>query len=124
MSENLKPCPFCGGEAKLLKIPVPDKNMCIYTVQCTQCTKSIAHPFATKKEAIKTWNSIDNGGKELLIFKACPLCHHAPLPTIIDKDSNIWMVGCLKCSDTCFIGDAQKVNALWNAYAESKEQEV
>ena len=127
MSEKLKPCPFCGGKAKLLKIPVPDKNMCIYTVQCTQCTKTIAHPFATKKEAIKIWNSIDNGKRELLIFKACPICNHAPLVkhTNIDKDREICMVSCPKCSnDTCFIGDAQKVNALWNAYAESKEQEV
>lgn len=126
MNNELKPCPFCGGKAKLLKFSSPDKNMFIFTVQCTQCTKTIAHPFTAKKEAIKTWNSIKSRPKEeLLVFKACPICNHAPLVkhTKIDKDREIYMVSCPKCfDDTCFVGDALQVNALWNAYASNKIQ--
>lgn len=58
---ELKPCPFCGGEAFIRVIP-PHKhflvNMPDYKggafVECVNCSCGIAED--TKEEAIKAWN--------------------------------------------------------------------
>lgn len=56
---ELKPCPFCGGKAELIKIPVspyPDK----YYVRCSNQNdcKVAAHTYmgGTAEEAIEDWN--------------------------------------------------------------------
>lgn len=64
MSENrLLPCPFCGGEAEVVKahhtFPLP------YAVVCKTdgCNASVGNFKATLKEAIQVWNTrkpIDN----------------------------------------------------------------
>jgi len=51
MTEKLKPCPFCGGEAKL--------NLLLgnYCVTCTECMGAIFPARGmTKEEAIEAWN--------------------------------------------------------------------
>lgn len=53
MTENLKPCPFCGGEARVRIIV--DQNF----VECGKCWAHSAHALGcnmTKEEAIKAWN--------------------------------------------------------------------
>ncbi len=63
--EELKPCPFCGGEA-YFRTPTKEKGtaFCIVSVECKQCGAS---PFATmvyegeddvnkKLAAAKHWN--------------------------------------------------------------------
>ena len=55
MSE-LKPCPFCGGEAKLVR------NWNLYYIMCRSCVAIIGevkeHPndFRTRDEVIAAWN--------------------------------------------------------------------
>jgi len=55
---ELKPCPFCGGEAKINKMPYGDT----YKVTCYGCgitigfTYSHIHP-KTKEEAVTAWNT-------------------------------------------------------------------
>ena len=61
MSEiELKPCPFCGGEAKLKA--VGDYNS-LYVYVCKLCGKTPALTYEardTAKNAAKTWNrSVD-----------------------------------------------------------------
>ena len=52
MSE-LKPCPFCGGEAKFVHIfENPDKCM----VSCRECDGGIDAVFANEDEATAAWN--------------------------------------------------------------------
>ena len=51
MMEQLKPCPFCGGKAKVILF------MRNYGVACTKCLGGIVpHHEQTKHEAIKAWN--------------------------------------------------------------------
>lgn len=58
---KLKSCPFCGGKAKVKKVPVyltfTDKKIKSdgFVVECTECY-SIGGTAWTKTEAIKAWN--------------------------------------------------------------------
>lgn len=48
---ELKPCPFCGGEAKVSLI------LGNYGVACTKCQGSVLNiPYQTRNQAIKAWN--------------------------------------------------------------------
>ena len=55
MSEELKPCPFCGGAAKLYD---NQEHPYIYRVACTDCKTAYGYSFSysEKHTAIKTWN--------------------------------------------------------------------
>lgn len=62
MAEELKPCPFCGGEAIINEIPphthyiatfMPDcKGECF--VECSKCSCMIGED--TRDKAINAWN--------------------------------------------------------------------
>ena len=58
MSETLKPCPFCGGEAVLIE---PNEHWSFYHVYCVnECCigwKSIEASFFVADEAITAWNT-------------------------------------------------------------------
>lgn len=58
MSNELKPCPFCGGEAKILihtfhALPLPSNVQ----VGCTKCGCRTDPWYGTKREAIDAWNT-------------------------------------------------------------------
>lgn len=52
MSDKLKPCPFCGGEAKFFE----DKDYQIYSVTCTECDAG-TNAYGIEQDAIDAWNS-------------------------------------------------------------------
>lgn len=62
MESDLKPCPFCGGEGRVIRIPGNfPKN---YVVVCWNegCEASLGNYSATKEEAADEWNRrADNG---------------------------------------------------------------
>lgn len=70
MSEiKLKPCPFCGGEAKLSKFTMresvkdqhgifPGKEYPVCRVVCTSCGTRTAQ-WDSEEEAIAAWNRRD-----------------------------------------------------------------
>ena len=51
MTNELKPCPFCGSEAKLFTA----RGKCNQIVRCVACNVSPGYR-QTKKEAIEAWN--------------------------------------------------------------------
>ena len=52
MTEELKPCPFCGGKAQLVDEDTGD--MKTYYVLCDRCVQT--YPFSQKERAIEYWN--------------------------------------------------------------------
>jgi len=56
---ELKPCPFCGGEAEI----IGEDEM--YQVICMECDGSIDRFFDTPEEAAKDWNTRTPAENEL-----------------------------------------------------------
>ena len=58
MQNKLLPCPFCGGEAKLIKHFIVALDTEYRQVFCTSCcAKRPVEKFFTEEEAIKHWNT-------------------------------------------------------------------
>ena len=59
--KRLKPCPFCGGKAKVQEYKFPrttTEDMTIYYVYCTsKDCKAFVSYFKTKDEAVEAWNT-------------------------------------------------------------------
>lgn len=51
---KLKPCPFCGSEARLVGPRMYEGFDLMMTVECLECLATIY--CNDKKEAIKAWN--------------------------------------------------------------------
>ncbi len=54
MTEKLKDCPFCGGEACGLNLQSADSKPNIYSVDCRYCS---ARVYGMKHTAIAGWNA-------------------------------------------------------------------
>ena len=66
MIEELKPCPFCGGEAEVWNHHYEEKDITLWLVRCKErpyeaeraCYASDSFiSFDTKEEAIEAWNT-------------------------------------------------------------------
>ena len=79
--EKLKPCPFCGGEAKLYSRAV-DWLLSEHVVRCKKC-HCMTDTYDTKVETIEAWNRrVADDGKTLSCFK----CHGSGTYKVIDPD--------------------------------------
>jgi Lar family restriction alleviation protein len=54
-NEQLKPCPFCNGEAVLAHVEFKDGDI-YYNPQCYECNAGWNENYETKEEAIEAWN--------------------------------------------------------------------
>ena len=56
---ELKPCPFCGGEASIRKI-----DNVWYVVGCDDCSCDVGrHWFYTREEVVEAWNRREEDGE-------------------------------------------------------------
>ena len=53
MSDELKPCPLCGGKAELVYI---DRHYRECFVKCLKCKVEQGHVYRSKQSAITAWN--------------------------------------------------------------------
>lgn len=56
---ELKPCPFCGEDAKVYKLPSIYRNRSYYGIECgsNECiTLTMSADYRTEQEAIEAWN--------------------------------------------------------------------
>lgn len=58
MEDRLKPCPFCGGEARIrdLSIKIPYDGIAHF-VDCCQCDVRSGISFDGEQGAIEAWNT-------------------------------------------------------------------
>ena len=61
MPDKLKPCPFCGGEAKIITHDffVPEAKQFLtgsYGVECTSCHAEGYQFWNTEEQAVAAWN--------------------------------------------------------------------
>ena len=57
MTDKLKPCPFCGGEAEMLNYSPSE-----WLVVCPTCDGMVERWRNTEKEAVEQWNRrVENG---------------------------------------------------------------
>jgi len=61
MSEQLKPCPFCGGEAELVRWFEETEAR---HIQCKECKCMTGSPHFMAEFAIKQWNTRTSNDKE------------------------------------------------------------
>ena len=61
MNEELKPCPFCGGEAKMAYVKTNPEAHLIYCNDCNMMVMLLKEdsraPFPTDEMFISVWNS-------------------------------------------------------------------
>lgn len=59
--DDLKRCPFCGGEAEIKRYP--EWSWAQYQPMCTICLATFDEAFYTAEKAIEAWNRRANHGK-------------------------------------------------------------
>lgn len=52
---DLKPCPFCGGDAEIYKLKFDWKNIC-YRIHCKEFCCIQVQFYKTKEDAVMAWN--------------------------------------------------------------------
>ena len=55
MNNVLKPCPFCGGEAKIMKHLFNNQSTS-YGVKCKRCLAETFQFFKSREKAVEAWN--------------------------------------------------------------------
>lgn len=63
-NEELKPCPFCGGEAVIWTMDEFDDGDFYYRAECRNCQAGFGVNHETKEEAIESWNRRADDGRE------------------------------------------------------------
>jgi len=62
-TNELLPCPFCGGEAKVTCF---GRGRYQANVECTKCSCRLHERFISKAEAMKAWNRRDHAVEPIL----------------------------------------------------------
>lgn len=65
---ELKPCPFCGGEAEIRDCGriIKKQRRPFYTIRCSACMGTVPKYSSTILQAVEAWNRRAEDGKEQL----------------------------------------------------------
>lgn len=112
MSEALKHCNECGGEAQIFE-PVEG----IFMVCCTECGLHY-RAFANKDMAISDWNERTINAQ----LKPCPFCdEYANLLHGSEFSNDYWFVSCSRClARTREVNSPDDAIRLWNKRKETQ----
>ena len=118
MSNELKPCPSCGGEAELEETYIKD-----YFVHCKECGLRTDW-YLFKESAINLWNSMTVEAMSDVELKPCPFCGgEAKLYYDWSDETGEWFsVGC--DNDDCLMAlhdiayDYKCVSTGWRKFKE------
>lgn len=53
--DRLKPCPFCGGKAVIMKIDIPPMRE-LWRVECSVCGAATWYRLVERDFAVEAWN--------------------------------------------------------------------
>ena len=105
-SEELKPCPECGGEAQIVE-PVEGT----FIVYCTECGLHY-QTFTDKDLAVSDWNKRTINAQ----LKPCPFCGcYANILRGSEFSNDYWFVSCGRClARTREVNSPDDAIGLWN----------
>lgn len=106
MTEKLKPCPECGGEAQIVE-PVE----AMFIACCTKCGLHY-RTFTHRDMAVSNWNELTINAQ----LKPCPFCGgHANLLKGNEFSNEYWHVVCGRClTETRKVNSPDDAIRLWN----------
>lgn len=93
MSEyKLKPCPFCGGEAKVMNMGYP------HWVFCKNCYAKVHGRTHDEKDSVDAWNRRQIDTDRLKISKSLKPCPFCGGKAELEEDMGYpYVVSCKKC---------------------------
>ena len=119
MSEiNLKPCPFCGSEAKIWHC-----NRFIEKMVIAFCINCKAHSFAFYDEAkaVKAWNRRSRRKNKGALFQICPFCGSDRAG--FEGFGGLYHVKCVQCyAATGIYTPPGEAIEIWNTRAGKPEE--
>ena len=99
MSKELKPCPFCGGKAKLCsrevkQMQILEDTIKFHNVICERCGAMAGVFYATEDEAVAAWNHRDPKpavrGELLNEHHRVAFCHECSVCGAAIPWSSVW----------------------------------
>lgn len=125
MSENnLKPCPFCGGEPKMEVLG--GKGSDHRTVQCSKC-KCDLHWQITEEFAIAAWNTRHDPQRQRLVdalkaaqslADAMETCHQCKGTVLVEEQP----VHCEDCSWECESHEGSECPTIYGLHLDLKRK--
>ena len=116
MTQTLKRCQLCGGEAIIIE-PVEGK----YIVCCSECGLHY-RTFDYKETAASDWNERTINAQ----LKHCPFCgNYAYLLRGSELSNNYWYVSCDRClARTRNVNSHDNAISLWNNRSTTNETDA
>lgn len=115
MVEKLKDCPFCGGQAEIIKTEFEGER--VYSVSCEDCNATTG-ASSDKGFVIEVWNCREEN------LLPCPNCGGQGLVSEVEIEGEKYLsVICEKCGISTFASqDELEVKAAWNTRTEKKQE--
>lgn len=98
MTDELKPCPFCGGRASFSTTTAA--GYAFYVAECLDCKALLSK--LSKGELLTAWNRRDYSHIEVTdaMVEAAVAAYHADDPSVLQEEGNHWLVDGMRLART------------------------